>query len=96
MLVLRVLGAGPLHGYAIAQRIHVLSDGQLNVEEGSLYPLLQRLLLNGSVKAAWTTSDTGRQVRAYRLTREGRRQLDAVLANHRRTHEAIRMVLDKA
>ena len=63
MLVLRVLKSEPLHGYAIAKRIHLLSADELRVEEGSLYPALQKLLVKGWVKAAWRGSDSGRQVR---------------------------------
>ena len=96
LLILRLLAGGPLHGYAIAQRLHVLSREELSVEEGSLYPALQRLLLNGWVKAAWTTSESGRDVREYRLTPNGRRQLDAALAEYRRTSRAIGLVLDNA
>ena len=84
MLVLRVLAAGPLHGYAIAQRIHTLSREELSVEEGSLYPALQKLLLKGWVKAAPAVSETGRAVREYRLTPAGKKQLDLERANYRR------------
>ena len=80
MLVLRVLRAGPLHGYAIAQRIHQLSREELQVEEGSLYPALQKLLVKGWVKAEWAVSDSGRNVRVYRLTPAGRKQLDVELS----------------
>src|SRR3989337_1088827 len=80
---LRVLTTQPLHGYAIAQRIHVLSAEQLRVEEGSLYPALQKLLVKGWVKAAWRASESGRQVREYRLTPSGRRQLEAEGAGDR-------------
>ena len=73
MLVLRVLTTQPLHGYAIAQRIHLMSAEQLRVEEGSLYPALQKLLVKGWVKAAWRESESGRQVREYRITAGGRR-----------------------
>jgi PadR family transcriptional regulator PadR len=96
LLVLRLLDAGPLHGYAIAQRIHVLSREELSVEEGSLYPALQKLLLNGWVKAAWTTSESGREVREYRLTAAGRKQLASALEDYRRTSVAIGQVLDNA
>jgi transcriptional regulator len=96
MLVLRVLQGEPLHGYAIAQRIHQLSREELQVEEGSLYPALQKLLLKGWVKAEWGVSDTGRKVRVYRLTPGGRRQLDIELADFRRTTRAIEMLLDNA
>jgi|SRR5688572_5554491 PadR family transcriptional regulator PadR len=96
LLILRLLAAQPLHGYAIAQRIHLLSQEELSVEEGSLYPALQKLLLNGWVKAAWTTSESGREVREYRLTPAGRKQLDAAVAEYQRTSRAIGLVLDGA
>jgi transcriptional regulator len=96
LLILRLLAREPLHGYAIAQRIHVISQEELSVEEGSLYPALQKLLLNGWVKASWTTSGSGRQVREYRLTASGRRQLESALAEYRRMGRAIEMLLEKA
>jgi transcriptional regulator len=96
MLVLRVLTRQPLHGYAIAQRIHQLSADELRVEEGSLYPALQKLLVKGWVKAAWRESESGRQVREYRITGSGRRQLDAEVAEYRRTARAIGLLLDEA
>lgn len=96
MLVLRVLKTQPLHGYAIAQRIHVLSSEQLRVEEGSLYPALQKLLLKGWVTAAWRASESGRQVRKYRITTSGRRQLDAEVAEYRRMASAVGVLLDEA
>ena len=96
ILILRLLRTQPLHGYAIAQRIQLLSREELSVEEGSLYPALQKLLLNGWVKAAWTTSESGRDVREYRLTPGGRKQLETALADYRRTSRAIGLVLDNA
>lgn len=96
LLILRVLNTEPLHGYAIAQRIHVLSGDELSVEEGSLYPMLQKLLLKGWIKAAWTVSDTGREVREYRLTPAGRKQLDVELAEYRRMARAVGLLLDNA
>jgi transcriptional regulator len=96
MLVLRLLTREPLHGYAIAQRIHQLSADELRVEEGSLYPALQKLLVKGWVKAAWRQSESGRQVREYRITRSGRRQLAAEMAEYRRTASAIGLLLDGA
>jgi PadR family transcriptional regulator, regulatory protein PadR len=96
LLILRLLDTRPLHGYAIAQRIHLLSKDELSVEEGSLYPALQKLLLNGWVKATWTTSESGREVREYRLTPAGRKQLGAAVGEYRRTSEAISQVLDNA
>ena len=96
MLVLRVLKSQPLHGYAIAQRIHLMSAEQLRVEEGSLYPALQKLLIKGWVKAAWRASESGRQVREYRITSSGRRQLEAEVAEYRRMAGAIGVLLDEA
>ena len=96
MLVLRVLRAEPLHGYAIAQRIHQLSDEELQVEEGSLYPALQKLLLKGWVKGEWTVSDSGRKVRVYHLTASGRKQLELELADFRRTTRAIELLIESA
>ena len=96
MLVLRVLAGQPLHGYAIAQRIHQVSADELRVEEGALYPALQKLLLKGWVKAAWRESESGRQVREYRITASGRRQLDAEVAEYRRMARAIGLLLDEA
>jgi PadR family transcriptional regulator, regulatory protein PadR len=95
MLVLRVLARQPLHGYAIAQHIRQLSAEELRVEEGSLYPALQKLLVKGWVKAAWRESESGRQVREYRITASGRRQLDAEVAEYRRTARAIGLLLDE-
>lgn len=96
MLILRVLASGPLHGYAIAQRIAALSHDELSVEEGSLYPALQKLLLKGWVKASSAISETGRQVREYRITPSGRNQLEIERANYRRVSQAIGAVLDTA
>ena len=96
MLVLRVLSTEPLHGYAIAQRIHLLSSQGLSVEEGSLYPALQKLLLKGWVKATPAVSETGRQVREYRITAAGRKQLDLELDEYRRVTHAIATLLDNA
>ncbi len=96
LLILRILDAQPLHGYAIAQRIRLLSGDELSVEEGSLYPALQKLLLQGWVKASWTTSESGREVREYRLTPAGRRRLASALVEYQRTSRAIGLVLDNA
>jgi len=96
MLILRVLKSQSLHGYAIAQRIRQLSTDELSVEEGSLYPALQKLLIKGWVKAAWTTSDSGREVREYRITPAGKKQLEAELAEYRRVSHAIDALLEKA
>jgi len=96
MLVLRVLQTGPLHGYAVAQRIHQLSSDALQVEEGSLYPALQRILVKGWAKAEWGVSETSRRVRFYRLTPAGRKQLASEMAVYERTSDAIRSILKLA
>jgi transcriptional regulator len=96
MLILRVLRSGSLHGYAIAQRIHVLSSEVLQVEEGSLYPALQKILLKGWVTAEWGISETNRKVRFYRLTPAGRKQLEAARSDYDRATEAIQAVLRTA
>jgi transcriptional regulator len=96
LLILRVLRTGPLHGYAIAQRIHALSADVLKVEEGSLYPALQKILLKGWAKAEWGISETSRRVRFYRLTADGRKQLEAELSDYDRVTRAIQAVLRTA
>ena len=96
MVVLRVLARQPLHGYAIAQAIRQLSRDELSVEEGSLYPALQKLLVKGWVKADWRESDSGRRVREYRITTAGRKQLDAELVEYRRMSGAIEWLLKDA
>ncbi len=96
MLILRVLNSGPLHGYAIAQRIHVLSSSVLEVEEGSLYPALQKILLKGWASAEWGISETNRKVRFYRLTPAGQKQLETELSEYDRVTQAIQSVLRTA
>jgi transcriptional regulator len=96
LLILRVLRSGSLHGYAIAQRIHVLSSEVLHVEEGSLYPALQKMLLKGWVTAEWGISETNRKVRFYQLTPAGRKQLQAELSDYSRVNDAIQSVLRSA
>ena len=96
LLILHSLQRGPLHGYAIAQRIHALSREELSVEEGSLYPALQKLLLKGWVRASPAISESGRAVREYRLTPAGRKQLELERANYRRVTTAIDAVLEGA
>ena len=96
MVVLRVLSRQPLHGYAIAQTIRQISGDELSVEEGSLYPALQKLLIKGWVKGSWRESDSGRQVREYRITASGRRQLEEEMAEYRRMSSAIDVLLKEA
>ena len=94
LLILRVLRPAPLHGYAIAQRIRQLSSEQLSVEEGSLYPALQKALANGWLKSEWTTSDTGREGRSYRLTAKGLKQLESEHSEYQRMADAIAAIFD--
>src|SRR5947209_9525515 len=96
MLILKTLTVGRMHGYGIAQRIQQVSREVLQVEEGSLYPALQRLLVNGWVKAEWGTSDNNRRARYYTLTPAGRKQLGAEMASFNQTIEAIFRVLETA
>lgn len=96
MLILHVLQSGALHGYAIAQRIHVLSSEVLTVDEGLLYPTLQKMLLKGWVSAKWGVSETNRKVRFYQLTKAGREQLKSDLSGYDLLTEAIRSVLRTA
>ena len=96
MLILRVLAAKPRHGYAIAQAIAQLSADELSVEEGSLYPALQKLLANGWVKAEWATSESGREVRNYKLTAKGLKQLDSEQDDYQRMADAIAAILGSA
>ena len=96
MLILRVLQSGSLHGYAIAQRIHLLSSEVLAVEEGLLYPTLQKMLLKGWVTSEWGISETNRKVRFYKLTPEGRAQLKAEMAGYDRITQAIQDILRTA
>ena len=96
MLVLRVLRSGPLHGYAIAQRIRALSNSVLEAEEGSLYPTLQRMLLEGWVTAENGVSETGRRVRFYTLTRDGVRQLKQEIEEYEQATAAIQAILRTA
>ena len=96
MLILRVLQSDPLHGYAIAQRIHLLSSEALAVEEGLLYPTLQKMLRKGWVEAEWGISETNRKVRFYRLTHQGKAQLERELSSYGRLTQAIQDVLRTA
>lgn len=96
MLILRVLQSEPLHGYAVAQRIHLLSSEVLAVEEGLLYPTLQKMLRKGWVEAEWGISETGRKVRFYSLMAQGRVELERELSSYGRMTQAIQEVLRTA
>jgi PadR family transcriptional regulator PadR len=96
MLILKTLTRTPLHGYGIAQSIKQLSDDVLTVQEGSLYPALQRLLSQGWVKAEWKKTETNRRARYYTLTAAGRKQLGFELSEFEQMIAAIGRVLQNA
>lgn len=96
MLILKTLQRRPLHGYGIAQSIKRVSDDVLTVEEGSLYPGLQRLLVQGWVKAEWKMTETNRRARFYTLTAAGRKQLGVELTRFEQMMAAIGRVLADA
>jgi PadR family transcriptional regulator PadR len=93
LLVLHTLRRGPQHGYAIAQTIHLLSDAVLTVEEGSLYPALHRLELDGAIEASWGVSDNNRRAKYYAITRRGRRLIDEQQETWSRLSSAVDRVL---
>ena len=97
MLILKSLARlGPMHGYGIALHIQQTTDEVLQVEEGSLYPALQRMLIKGWVKAEWRQTENKRRARYYTLTPEGRKQLAAEMREFERVMEAIRRVIQPA
>jgi len=96
MLILKSLAREPMHGYGIAEHIHHMSEDVLEVEEGSLYPALQRLLIQGWVSAEWGQSENNRRARFYRLTAAGRKQLDRELSEFERVMRAITRVIQTA
>jgi transcriptional regulator len=89
LLLLKIVAFGPLHGWAIAQRLKQVSGDVLQVSEGSLYPALHKLELEGWLTATWQVSDTGRRAKFYTLSRAGRRALDRELADWERLSGAI-------
>src|SRR5947209_19836697 len=93
LLILKVVALGPVHGYAIAQRLDQASRGVVQVPQGSLYPALHRLENRGLLAADWKETGTGREAKFYRLTRKGRAQLDAEAAGWRRLTEAVGLML---
>ena len=96
MLILKIVALGPVHGYAIAQRLQQMSRDVLQVPQGSLYPALHRLEKRGWLRAEWAASDTGREARFYTLTRVGRRQLEEQRANWDRLSAAISGIMRTA
>ncbi|MGO9093607.1 MAG: PadR family transcriptional regulator [Bryobacteraceae bacterium] len=96
LLILRTLSGGPLHGYAIAKRIKQASREGLHVEDGSLYPALNRMLVKGWLASQWGVSETNRKARFYRLTPEGRKQLAKEAGEFDRQVRAIQLVMRTA
>ena len=93
LLILKAVARGPMHGYGIAQHLKQVSDQVLQVGESSLYPALQRLMLNGHLKPEWGVSENNRRARYYTLTASGRKQLAAERAEFDRIIVAIQRVL---
>jgi PadR family transcriptional regulator, regulatory protein PadR len=93
LMILQTLSPGALHGYAIAKRIRDWSKGDLHIEDGSLYPALNRMLAKGWLKAEWGVTDNNRRARFYRLTPAGRKQLDAESTAFNKMIRAIQLVM---
>jgi transcriptional regulator len=93
MLILKIVALGPIHGYAISQRIQQISKDVFQLTQGSLYPALHRLEDRGWLTADWKDSETGRQAKFYRLTRKGEQQLEAEVVNWKRLTDAVSLIL---
>lgn len=93
LLILKIVALGPVHGYAIAQRLQQVSRDVVQVPQGSLYPALHRLENRGLLVADWKESETGREAKFYRLTKKGRGQLESEAASWERLTEAIALIL---
>ena len=96
LLILKVIALGPVHGYAIAQRLEQVSRGVVQVPEGSLYPALHRLENRGLLEGDWKETETGREAKFYRLTRKGMKQLKTEMADWQRLIDAIGLILEIA
>lgn len=96
MLILKIVALGPIHGYAISQRIQQISKDFFQVPQGSLYPALHRLEDRGWLAADWRESETGRDAKFYTLTRKGRRQLETELVHWERLSDAVALILRTA
>jgi PadR family transcriptional regulator PadR len=96
LLILKAVTLGPVHGYAIAQRLQQISRDIVHVPQGSLYPALHRLENRGLLTADWNETDTGREAKFYRLTRKGRAYLEAQTAGWQRLAEAVGLILSMA
>jgi transcriptional regulator len=93
LLILQVASLGPIHGYAVAQRLQQISNDALQVQQGSLYPALHRLEDRGWLKAEWRDTDSGREAKFYVLTRAGQKQLERERSDWERLTKAIALVL---
>lgn len=96
LLILKTVAIGPVHGYAIAQRLQQISKDVVQVPGGSLYPALHRLEMRKLLVAEWGQTETGREAKFYRLTRSGRKQLEAGSAGWKRLSEAVGLILETA
>jgi PadR family transcriptional regulator PadR len=96
LLILKSLEREPVHGWGIAKRIQSLSNDELSVQQGSLYPALHRLEQQGWIDADWKESDLGRSAKFYKLTRDGKKQLELELENWKRLSSAVGLVLRRA
>lgn len=96
MLILKVVALGAIHGYAISQRIQMISKDFFQVQQGSLYPALHRLEDRGWLQAEWKATETGRDAKFYTLTRKGRKQLDAEVRNWEQISDAVALILRAA
>lgn len=93
MLILKIVALGPIHGYAISQRIQQISREFFQVQQGSLYPALHRLENRGWLDAEWREANSGREAKFYKLTKKGRKQLDAEVLNWARLSDAVALIL---
>src|SRR5690348_15413464 len=96
LLILKAVAVEPVHGYAIAQRLEQVSHGVVQVPEGSLYPALHRLENRGFLASDWKKTETGREAKFYKLTRKGRKQLEAEATSWQRLSEAVGLILKMA
>lgn len=96
MLILKVVALGPIHGYAISQRIQQISKEFFQVQQGSLYPALHRLENRGWLDAEWREASSGREAKFYKLTKKGRKQLEAEVLNWARLSDAVALILRTA
>ncbi len=96
MLILKIVALGPIHGYAISQRIQQISKEFFQVQQGSLYPALHRLENRGWLDAEWREASSGREAKFYKLTKRGRKQLEAEVLNWARLSDAVALILRTA